>query len=128
MLARKYDNYAWEEEVELPQKKHNKRIDYNSLRNHLGILLGLLLAFYLLSVVRSEAYIRNGDNLMELKQQEASLIARNSEIKIEVDRLKSPERIASLAQQKLGMQVARSNIYVQANIAPTTKDGYAYAK
>ena len=52
--------------------------------------------------------------LIRLQTQEARLIAKNSELKIEVDQLKGPERITSIAEKKLGMQVARSNIYVKA--------------
>lgn len=38
-----------------------------------------------------------------------------AELKIEVETLKSPARITGIAQANLGMQVARNNIYVQAD-------------
>ena len=37
----------------------------------------------------------------------------NETLKIDVERLRSPERITSIAEKKLGMQTARSNIYVR---------------
>ena len=73
-----------------------------------------ILATYLLSVVRSEAMVHYGSQLVSLRKQETQLINKNNELKIEVEQLKGPERIIGLAEQHLGMSVARSNIYVQA--------------
>lgn len=131
MLARKYDNYAWREEFrETQQDVCKKPVErsYKFLRQRVMILAACLLAFYLVSVVRSEAYVSNSNGLVMLKQQETELISDNAELKIEVETLKSPGRIAGIAQAKLGMQVARNNIYVQADSKKIVYDGYAYAK
>ncbi|HIU63556.1 MAG TPA: cell division protein FtsL [Candidatus Avacidaminococcus intestinavium] len=132
MLARKYDNYAWEEQRSYvsedirQKKKENAR---RLLRQRIMLLAVCLLAFYLVSVMRSEAYISNSNTLVILKQQESDLITTNAELKIEVEKLKSSTRIAAIAQNNLGMQVARSNIYVQATTPKQNPyDGYAYAK
>ena len=60
------------------------------------------------------AMVQYGNELVSLQQQEAQLITKNNELKIEVEQLKGPERIIGLAEQYLGMSVARSNIYVKA--------------
>ena len=73
-----------------------------------------VLATYLLSVVRSEAMVTYGSELVSLCKQETLLINKNNELKIEVEQLKGPERIIGLAEQHLGMSVARNNIYVKA--------------
>ena len=73
-----------------------------------------VLATYLLSVVRSEAMVTYGSELVSLRKQETALINKNNELKIEVEQLKGPERIIGLAEQHLGMSVARNNIYVKA--------------
>ena len=119
MLARKYDNYAWEEQQyeELQQPRQQERINtdpYRRLRNRFMIFAVAILATYLLSVVRSEAMVHYGSQLVSLRKQETQLINKNNELKIEVEQLKGPERIIGLAEQHLGMSVARSNIYVQA--------------
>lgn len=54
--------------------------------------------------------------------------AGNSEERIVVEQLKGPERITSIAEKQLGMQVARNNIYVKADKGKIAYDGYAYAK
>ena len=119
MLARKYDSYAWEEqqyeEVQQPQRQKKINTDpYRQLRNRFMIFAVVVLATYLLSVVRSEAMVNYGSQLVSLRKQETQLINKNNELKIEVEQLKGPERIIGLAEQHLGMSVARSNIYVQA--------------
>ena len=98
MLARKYDEYAWE--VEEQQE----------------------------NTVRSECLISKSNELVALKQQEAALMLENSEERIVVEQLKGPERITSIAEKQLGMQVARNNIYVKADKGKIAYDGYAYAK
>ena len=73
-----------------------------------------VLATYLLSVVRSEAMVTYGSELVSLRKQESALINKNNELRTEVEQLKGPERIIGLAEQHLGMSVARNNIYVKA--------------
>ena len=73
-----------------------------------------VLATYLLSVVRTEAMVTYGSELVSLRKQESTLINKNNELRIEVEQLKGPERIIGLAEQHLGMSVARNNIYVKA--------------
>jgi cell division protein FtsL len=64
--------------------------------------------------VRSATLVNTGARLISLQQQEAQLIMKNNELKIEVEKLKEPERITTIAEKQLGMSVARNNIYVKA--------------
>ena len=119
MLARKYDSYAWEEQQheEVQQPRQQKKVNtdpYRQLRNRFMIFAVAILATYLLSVVSSEAMVHYGSHLVSMRKLETQLINKNNELKIEVEQLKGPERIIGLAEQHLGMSVARSNIYVQA--------------
>lgn len=121
MLARKYDNYAWQdmpaqnEEFRQPLQRQVNKPDYRRLwRNRITIFAIIVISTYLAVVVRSEAMLQLGNQLVTMQQQEAQLINKNNELKIEVEQLKGPERIIGLAEQQLGMSVARSNIYVQA--------------
>lgn len=122
MLARKYDNYAWQQpqREEEPKRRLAPRPQKNS-HVALGraiIVAVLLLSSYMAFVWRSEAVIEGGRQLIEMEQQEQQLIAKNNELKIEVEQLKGPERIIGLAEQQLGMSVARSNIYVKSAKTP----------
>ena len=119
MLARKYDSYAWEEQEyqkapEPKQQVQSATEPHQELRNRFMSLAVAVLAPYLLSVVRSDAMVTYGSELVSLRKQESALINKNNELKIEVEQLKGPERIIGLAEQHLGMSVARNNIYVKA--------------
>ena len=130
MLARKYDNYAWEEiEYERPVERVRKvkKVDYKLVRRRAAVLVLLVMVAYFAAVARSESLVRTGDELVALKQQ-ATLLLKNSEIKSEVEQLKGPERVTSIAEKQLGMTVARNNIYVKADSRKVAYDGYAYAK
>lgn len=121
MLARKYDNYAWQEqsaeqyEVQQPARRKVHRPDPRRvLRNRILKAFLLIMAAYFIVVLRSNTMVQYGNELVSLQQQETQLITKNNELKIEVEQLKGPERIIGLAEQYLGMSVARSNIYVKA--------------
>lgn len=122
MLARKY-NYeeTWEypqsraNEVEKSKPRRLRKANYKLFRRRLFLVVGVVLAMYAVTVMRSAALVNSGNQLIRLQTQESSLIAHNAELKIEVDQLKGPERITSIAEKSLGMKVPRSNIYVKAN-------------
>jgi len=121
MLARKY-NYEeqWAEPQReqrpepRPRPRRERKPNYKLFRRRLFVTAGLILAMYFAAVMRSAALVSAGNHLIKLQTQESQLIAKNAELKIEVDQLKGPERITSIAENQLGMKVARSNIYVKA--------------
>ena len=124
MLARKYnyeEQWAQSEQErirelnELEQRRQRiRKANYKLFRRRLFVTVGLVLAMYFATVMRSTALVSAGNHLIKLQTQESQLIAKNAELKIEVDQLKGPERITSIAEKQLGMKVARSNIYVKA--------------
>ena len=116
MLARKYDEYAWE--LEEQQENTVRQTAYVKRPKQRNLKL----------MRRSECLISKSNELVALKQQEAALMLENSEERIVVEQLKGPERITSIAEKQLGMQVARNNIYVKADKGKIAYDGYAYAK
>lgn len=79
------------------------------------IFAGLVLLLVFVNVALSELYFTRCQALVQLKGVEAQELDENETLKIDVERLRSPERITSIATNKLGMQTARSNIYVREN-------------
>lgn len=127
MLAEKY-NYKtpWELEREAALREEQERIlqrkrekeqavqERNAvIRKCVFMTVAVVAVTYGAIVLRSEAYATVGSQLVAMKQEEKALRSANEELKIEVEQLKGPTRIIRLAEQKLGMSVARSNIYVQ---------------
>ncbi len=118
MLARKYDSNAWEveqyEEVVRPERVSSVNNDpYRLVRGHFMLFALLVLSTYMASVVLSEVMVTSGSQLVSMRREETTLINQNNKLKIEVEQLKGPERIIGLAEQNLGMSVARSNIYLK---------------
>ena len=101
---------------EVPRRLHKpvRKQNYKLFRRRLFVSAVVILDMYAAAVVRSETLVRTGANLINLQQQEAQLIMKNSELMIDVEKLKEPERITQIAEKQLGMSVARSNIYVKA--------------
>ena len=135
MLARKYDEYAWEineeqqyTEMRMARAQKPKQHNYKLMRRRVFVVASIIIATYFACVVRSECLISKSNELVALKQQEAALMLENSEERIVVEQLKGPERITYIAENQLGMQVARNNIYVKADKGKIAYDGYAYAK
>ena len=114
MLARKYDNYAWQEqpaeqyEVQQPARRKVHRPDPRRvLRNRILKAFLLIMAAYFIVVLRSNAMVQYGNELVSLQQQETQLITKKQRAeKFEVEQLKGPDRIIGLAEQYLGMSVA----------------------
>ena len=69
----------------------------------------------------SEMYVTKTSDLIQLKQEEADLLDENETLKMDVERLRSPERIAGIASKKSGLSTARSNIYVRMEKTPQKK-------
>ena len=123
MLAKKYNyegQWAQSEQERLRElnelqerRQRIRKANYKLFRRRLFVTVGLVMAMYFATVMRSAALVSAGNQLIRLQTQESQLIGKNAELKIEVDQLKGPERITSIAEKQLGMKVARSNIYVK---------------
>lgn len=128
MLARQYDNYAWEERYQQPKvdeevrgRRATARESNKNLLAQVSVIAFVIIATYLCAVVRSGTVVTAGNELLSLKEKEMQLINKNNELRIEVEQLKGPERIIGIAETQLGMSVARSNIYVQAGNVKNNK-------
>jgi cell division protein FtsL len=97
-----------------PAKKSRTRSKASAKTFVFSVVIMLILVAantFLAKVVMDQSY-----NLIQMKKQEAALIDKNVTLRIDVSRLKSPNRIASIASKKLGLNTARENIYVNINV------------
>jgi len=74
----------------------------------ISVVLIAIVAIFI--TVRSEAIIRAGYDLVQLKSQAMSLQRENELLRLDIAKLKSPQRIQYIATAKLGM-VMPQNIY-----------------
>lgn len=92
------------------QKQQNREANLIARR---AILVGITFAvFAFIMVVRSGNLTMRGIELVNLRQQEATLISKNDLLSLEVSKLNAPERINKIAINVLGMTIAKHNLYI----------------
>lgn len=141
MLARKLDDYyqpsPWEierqqfenERFERQQAAEQARQKANKDRLlRIIAVFSVIAVTYLTVVIRSLSLVGASHELVALNQLEAKLIGSNSELKIAVEQLKGPDRIIGIAEQTMGLKVARNNIYVKASADTAAKGTMVVAK
>jgi len=77
------------------------------------VLLVAVIAIFV--TMRSEAIIRTGYELVQMKSQALSLQRENELLRLDIARLKSPQRIQAIASIELGM-VMPQNVYCAESI------------
>jgi cell division protein FtsL len=91
---------------------------YPSIRKQCLQLIALAAALAMLITVHSEIIVRAGYDLMDMKVQVAKMEKENDLLRLEVAKLKSPQRIQQIATTKLGMVQPQNTYYAAA--APKT--------
>ena len=136
MLARKYsyyeEDYALAEQLEQErrQKAERERREQEAcrvIRCYCFAIVAVLFVGYMGCVGLSTWAMHEGSALLKMQRQEKLLAGKNSELKIEVEQMKSPNRIISFAEKRMDMHVARSNIYVNAAKAKNNRQAVALA-
>jgi cell division protein FtsL len=114
-------------DFQVPERQHNvekrkaqkTRISVSVIQ--FALTIGVVLSLCAVNTMLARVFVANSNYLIRLKQQEARLLNENETLKIDVGRLKSPDRIADIASKKLGLSTARNNIYVTVEKPAKTK-------
>ncbi len=93
---------------------------YPSLRKQFLQLILLAAALAMLITVHSALMVRAGYDLVEMKAAAAKLEKENDLLRLEIAKLKSPQRIQQIATSQLGMVTPQTAYYATA--APAAKD------
>jgi cell division protein FtsL len=91
---------------------------YPSLRKQFLQLVLLAAALAMLITVHSSVMVQAGYDLVEMKAQAAKLERDNELLRLEIAKLKSPQRIQQIATSQLGMVTPQNAYYATA--APST--------
>lgn len=122
MLARQEEYYAEEQRVLTPEEEEQelrkapveplfKTVLDTRLRSHGQLLFLTMTVLALLVTVGSGISASRGYELVALQQQADQLEQENERLKIEIAKLKSPDRIKAIAQDQLGMEVPRQTYF-----------------
>lgn len=99
--------------LEQPQVRKQAAPKESSLLGQRIVIMAVTLAVFAFTMVaRSNVMIAEGNALVDLRRQEAELIRQNDLLRLEVNKLKSTERINTIAKDVLGMTIAKQNIYI----------------
>ncbi|WP_378951948.1 cell division protein FtsL [Pelosinus sp. sgz500959] len=123
LVNRKQQSNIYEQHEIPPVRRSLPKLDI-ALRAKCLATVMLLFAIAMVSTVRSEAIVRNGYDLVQMKSQVVSLQRENELLSLDIAKLKSPQRIQSIATTELGMVVPK-DVYCAANIpqnAPTNTE------
>lgn len=129
MLARKIEM----PQIDIPVQVQPKRVlqadcgPNRSLRTRCLLVVLFLIAFGVFATARSATIVSEGYALVDIKSQAIRLEKENEILRLEVARLKSPQRIQAIAVTQLGM-VVPTNVYCSTANSPTAKENAAATK
>lgn len=113
MLAnRKLQGDVYEQHVALPIKKCSPKLDI-ALRAQCLITVVLVAIGAMFLTVRSEAIIRTGYDLVQLKSQALKLQNENEQLRLDIAKLRSSQRIQYIATAELGMVVPKDVYFIE---------------
>jgi len=129
MLANRkqqYDVYEQQATPTIKNKKSLPKLDI-ALRSKCLITVVLVAVIAIFVTVRSEAMIRAGYDLVQLKSQALHLERENERLRLDVAKLKSPQRIQHIATAELGM-VMPQNVYCAESTSKSVEPNAAKEK
>ncbi len=119
LVNRKQESTIYEQQQIPPVRRVAPKLDI-ALRTKCLVTVILLAAIAVVATVRSEAIVRSGYNLVQMKSQTLSLERENELLRLEIAKLKSPQRIQSIAATELGMVIPQG-VYCATNSVPNVQ-------
>lgn len=112
MLVQKKQEFIYEQETEvvLPKPKLVRKAD-TRLRVKCLLLVVLVAAMAAITTVQSAAIIQAGYDLVKVKSDVAKIEKENELLRLDIAKLKSPQRIEEFAIKNLGMVVPKNAYY-----------------
>jgi cell division protein FtsL len=120
MLVNKKEEWYIYEEASVPTPAKTARAKSTVHTNYalrakcfVTVILVALFAGYF--TVQSEAIIRSGYELVQIKAQLAKIDRENEALRLDIAKLKAPQRIQKIAINELGMVVPQNMYYITAS-------------
>ena len=121
MLARQErqeETYHYEEDHYSTDKKHSvseeplvRRVLNTSLRSHFQILFIVTAFLAMLVTIGSGISASRGYTLVETQNEAQQIEQENERLNVDIAKLKNPERIKSIAESQLNMQVPKKTYF-----------------
>lgn len=115
MLVQKKQEYIYEQEAILPTPKIVRKAD-KRLRVKCLLMVILVAVMAAVTTLQSAAIIQSGYDLVKVKSQVAKIEKENEQLRLDISKLKSPQRIEEYATKNLGMVVPKNAYYATAAV------------
>jgi cell division protein FtsL len=116
LVQKKQEILVYKQEANLPKPKIVRKAD-KRLRVKCLILVVLAAVMAAITTMQSATIIQAGYDLVKVKSQVAKIEKENELLRLDISKLKSPQRIEEYATKNLGMVVAK-NAYYATTVVP----------
>lgn len=113
LVHKKQEMYVYEQEAALPTPKIVQKAD-KGLRVKCLVLVILTAIMAVVTTMQSAAIVQAGYDLVKVKSQVAKIEKENELLRLDIAKLKSPQRIEEFATKELGMVVPKNAYYAAA--------------
>lgn len=118
LVHKKQELYVYEQEAASPAPKIIPKAD-RKLRVKCLTLVLIAVVMAAITTMQSAAIVQSGYELVKIKGQVAKVEKENELLRLDIARLKSPQRIEEIAVKELGMIVPKNAYYASAATAAT---------
>lgn len=112
LVNRKQESDIYQQPKSIPVVRPLPKLDI-ALRVKCLITVLLVAAVAVVVTVRSEAIVRSGYELVQMKSKSLSLQKENELLRLDIAKLKSPQRIQEIATVELGMVMPKHVYYAE---------------
>lgn len=117
LVHKKQEMYVYEQEAASPAPKVVQKAD-KRLRAKCLILVVIATVMAVVTTMQSAAIVQAGYDLVKVKSQVAKVEKENELLRLDIAKLKSPQRIEEIATKELGL-VMPKNAYYASTAAPS---------
>lgn len=127
MLVSKKQNWEiYQEAAATPAQKpafrpHTKTS--SRLRSKCIVVISMIAVMAMLVTLQSASIVKAGYELVQIKAHMANVEKENDYIRLEIAKLKSPQRIQLIATQELGMITPKTVYHASASVNQSSKTG-----
>ena len=131
LVQKKQEYHVYEQEAISPKPKIVRKAD-KRLRVKCLLMVIMVAVMAAVTTLQSAAIIQSGYDLVKVKSQVAKIEKENELLRLDISKLKSPQRIEEYATKNLGMVVPKSAYYATVtlpeanqsqNVTATDKQG-----
>ncbi|WP_425060768.1 Cell division protein FtsL [Sporomusa carbonis] len=121
LVHKKQELYVYEQEAASPAPRPVQKVD-KRLRVKCLTLVAIAILMAAVITIQRAAIVQAGYDLVKLKGQVAKIEKENELLRLDIAKLKSPQRIEEIATKELGMVVPKNAYYASAVMSASNED------